>query len=603
MTEPRLPLDLPSEDTQPEPSRPRRRWRKVVALAAAAIVAVIAGIMFLPSPGTTERPVSWERNPDGTFTPSGTPAEDPSLEFNAASLQARNSSSKAGSSTHSGADYFASDSITVLNFSDSLLMKRAADQLVETLKQQGNFTTVRLYPAEHQPDPRERSDLFLTMDLKDIRIAGLTSRELNAEIHVQLGPSPVTSRHSYSTGLTPPSLRFHSHIEIDHESTLTGVESSGAKFKLQGANIAEAIAGQVLSEIEDRRQEEDPMPDLPSGFFPEWTPPPAFKFLRTTDARQQLSFASCCQENETLWLVSDVDDPGRLLDGVHAELQAAGWQGQRETGEPAYLRMTNSAASLEVFPRGSGGFSSDTESTVFWIRYRKVLDKAQREQLFEQLLTEQPPRLNLLMDLDRMASSKQRQRALDLAETHPPTTAKAWLNLAGRYFYRKQQDQAVTAIQCAHLLNRIKNDDYSSQIDSLLKKNDLDKSVARQITAASLDTLGVINVESLATQTDGIKRPLTADSLVAVYSPTANAAADDGFRISGVYLSPATGGTNETYELTTFELQDGSSSWSSGSTLRNFDWQHTFRQHTPAVELRIAKDAPSHIVIRAEQQN
>ncbi|MCR9200339.1 MAG: hypothetical protein NXI04_17020 [Planctomycetaceae bacterium] len=612
MTEPRLPLDAPNDSNDEESTviagRPRKLWRnlwhtrwgRILGIAAAVFVAIIAGITFLPKPGTTEQPVSWERNSNGGFTPTGTPAEDPSLEFNAASLQARNSSSKAGSSVHSGADYFASDSITVLNLSDSLLMKRAADQLVETLKEKGNFTTVRHYPAGHQPEPGERSDLFLTMDLKDIRISGITSRDLNAEIHVQLGPSPVTSRHSYSTGLTPPSLRFHAHIEIDHESTLTGVESSGAKFKLQGANIAEAIAGQVLPEIDDRRKEEDPMPQLPSGFFPDWTPPPPFDFIKTAKAEQRLSFAGCCQENETLWLVSDVDDPGRLLDLVHAELQAANWQGQRETGEPAYLRMTKQAESLEVFPRRSGGFSSDTETSVFWIRYRKVLNQEQREQLFEQLLTEQPPRMNLLMDLDRMGSSKQRQRALDLAEANPPTTAKAWLNLAGRYFYRKQQDQAVTAIQCAHLLNRIRNTDLSGQIDSLLKKNDLDKSVARQITTASLDALGVINARSLTAQSEGVKRPLTADTLVAVYSPTTNAAGDEGFRISGIYLSPASGGTNESFEVATFELQDGSSSWTSGSTLQNFDWQHTFRQHTPAVELLIAKDDPSHIVIRAQ---
>ena len=594
MTEPLLPLDGPAPDPTSEPRERRFRWRRKLGLAAALLACLMAAAWWLPSPVTTETPVTWSRNPDGSFATTDSPPESGPLEIHAATVQASNSSSRASSSTHSGADFFPSASIAVLNLSDSLLMKRAADQLVEALKQDGDFSTVTHFPAGHRPAAgQDRSDLYLTLDLKRLEVSGLASRDIEADIDIQLGPSPVSSRHSYSGSLSPPTLNFHAHIELDHRSTLTGVESRAARFKLQGANIGNAIATQILQEINDRRKEERPMPALPAGFFPDWSPPPAFEFLTRLEAEQRLSFSGCCLINETLCQVDNAGGPEQTVAAVHAELSDT-WQGNPGKADITYLRMTRDGESVEVFPRREGAFLGDESDSACWIRYRRVLDQSQREQLFESLLSETPPRMDLLLSLDRMGTRDQRERTLALADTHSPSTATAWLNLAGRYMYKKQTDKAVNAIRCAYLVGRIRSESLTGQINAFLKKHKLDKSSARLVTEDVLTALSFTKVAALPAAPESITRTISPGTLVGVYSRQ-----DEQFHVSGLYTTPATSGTNSECEIVAFDFRKGSSSWTSGSKLSDVDWQQTFHRHTPQVEFAIRKADPTVVHIHA----
>lgn len=589
MPEPQIPIDGPQNPPHGKPKR--SRWRRRLALAFLLIVGIIIGLWCLPSPNTTDKPVTYTRNPDGSYSSTAEDPGDSTLSIHAAKIEARNNSSRASSSVHSGADFLAARSITVINLSDSLLMKRAADELVSELKKNGNFESVTHLPAGFTPERGSlKSDLYLTLDLTKQHSAGVAPSRLEADIVVQFGPSPISSNHSYSSSLSQPILEFHSRMQLEHRSELTGLESSGAKFKLQGDNIGQAIAKGILGELADKRKEEKTLPNLPSGFHPDWVPAPEFSFLTEFSAEEFLSFSGCCLFNETLWHIEDLPSADPLFDSAYSELKELGWQGSRESAAQRYLRMTDGAESLELFPVKSDGQLSAPSDSEYWVRYRRVLNRNEQQDLFGQMLSESPPRTSTLLELQRLASSAQRNTLMDLVETAPPSTASAWLGLANRYLKNEEQEKAIAALQCAKLIDRVTADRFSGQINSLIKKHKLDS----KLMEPNEQTFAKLGIPRFTDASSDFTIPISGESLTAVYTTNEQGQ----YEVDGLKLTPSASGTNAEFEVVAFSVAPSTYSRSTQSLLREREFRHNFHSNGNIIEFLIDKDDRSQVVVK-----
>ncbi len=570
-------------------------WKFLIGIAVVCM-SVLAAFWFLPKPSTTEKPVRYSRNDDGSFTAEGDAPSGETMAFSAAGLEARNNVNTSSTAMNSGADFLPSNSIVVINQSDELLMKRAADRLVEVLKEKGGFDAVTHLPAGHWPEAGQRKpDLYAIIDLASMSKSGFASQDLNANVLVQFGPSIVDSNHSYSSTLDPPIFEFGTRMELNHTSTMRGVESSGSRGSVQGKNIGDALADHLLEEVEQRRDEEMPMPELPEGFYPAYEPVTKLKFLSQFDPEERLSCSGCCIKNETFWFIRNVL-PQDLMTAVHAELSEAGWRGKPQS-ETRFFRMTKGPESVEIYVDRSAYELEYSEPVPFWIRYRKVLSRDERHGLYETMLSADPPDVDLLVALRRLGDVDQRGRLLGLVEENPARTFDAWFELAKRYFERADREKAIAAIGCAKLLQTIGQSDGSGKIHSLLKKQQVDQGLVKTTTA----TLDAIGIQCL----DPDKETETIEMSLLVGKPCAIAIdkEDGDFEIIGVKLDEPRRGTNAEFKSTLFRLSNGASSWTSSVVHKDQQWQQERRNGGSRIVFTIDKDDRSKLVIEKKPAN
>lgn len=512
-------------------------------------------------------PVNYVRNADGSLSAEPTDAENFGLELaiDAGQLEATNNIGTASTSSHSGSAWFACDNISVINQSDDLLLQRTADRLVGILKDSGQFQSVRYYPTGHLPKPGiRRPDLFLTLNLGSLKETGIATTKIEAVINANLGAAPFQSNRSYFDSQSIPVVRFNAQINLDHRSTFTGIESSGAKFRTQGASIAASLAEHISKKIGELREKHSSAPKLPASMEPAWVQADQFQFLNQFDAKQFVSTHGSLLKNETYWQVEGVNIGESLLTAIHTELKAADWTGEPTGDQLQYVRMSCDGKILTAFTeRQSFGSDRKTKSNKqleterFWIHYQSLLTKRERHAAYEDLLSEKPVRTSTLLALKGMGTSAQMNRVIDLLKENPPATASGWVELAQHYFARDQKDKGVQAIQCAHLLHQLKQGD-DRRIMSLVKKQKLDRSKVLVVTEECLSALGIVDATKLKAP---VELDIGPERMAAVAAKRADGKWDVVALVFGS-VNPATGGS---VEHTFSRKASYGSSWSTGT--------------------------------------
>lgn len=551
---------------------PRRKRRAVVGVAIVLLM-LFAAIWWLPRPKPTTEPVNYVRNADGSFSTDSDGASDSGLEiaFDAGQLNASNNISTTSSSSHSGTTWFACDSILVMNHSDHLLVQRATDSLVEQLKSSGEFQSVRYYPTGHLPEPGiSKPDLYLTMDLQSLEESGVASTQIEASIKANLGFAPARSNHSYFDSQSLPIVAFNANISLEHRSTYTGIESSGAKFRTHGQNIAEALAKDIVDKIKDLREKFPSRPELPSSFRPNWVKAPEFQFLSDFDAQQFVSVHGLFLKNETFWRVEGVDIGEALLTAIHSELEDADWRGELSGDRFQYVRMSTDGQILTAFTEREGFRSGANTADIqepkaqqFWIHYQSLFTKSERSAAFEELLTEETPSTSTLLALKQMGTSEQTARIIELLKDHPPATVDGWVVLARHYFSRDQNTEAIEAIQCAHLLHQLKRGS-DDQIRSLLKKHKLERSKVLVVTSRALAAVGAVDATNL---TEPVELEIGPEQLAAIAAQNA----EGKWHIVALAFGPVNPATGGTVDHTLIRIANFGSSWTNGTWFQRGD--------------------------------
>ena len=553
--------------SSPTTRTPRKRY----AILGVTVALLFASIWWLPRPNTVNEPVEYVRNADGSFSakPSDAEQTESVVSISAGKLNASNSISTSSTRSSINNAWLASDHLMVMHHSDHLLLQRTADDLVQQLKDSGLFQSVRYFPMGHQPKPgTKKPDFYLVLNLDSVKETGVASTDLEATVIASLGVAPVYSNHHYHDDQGLPIVAVHAEHRVDHHSTFSGIESSAAKFKAQGKNIAEALAKEMIKRIEELRKQHPRPASLPESMTPQWHKADNFAFWDQFQAKQQLSVHGSLLKNETFWTVAADVSQTDFLNAVHEELKAKKWNGGPPDDNGSYLRMTCDGKTLTVFKARKSSHAyridngdaspSDTSSDnrPLCVHYQSLLTKKERHAAYGELLSARPVNIDTLLNLKQMATFDQRNQMIELLKDHPPSTVDAWVELANHFQSQDQMPEAIRAIQCAHLLHQLLGDD-DGRIKSFVKKYKLNRSKTLVVTEAALAELKIVNVDEM---TGPVERDIGPERMVA-----AAAKQEDGtWRMLSIRFGPENPANYSAVEYTVSQISDHGASWSSG---------------------------------------
>jgi hypothetical protein len=347
-----------TEETVSDVAKPGFLSRIPRRVRIVTLVVAVGGLVVwnIFPPNVPNKPIVLAREADGALREQGGEAAG-GLAFNAhfGELKSQNSTSRFSSSGHSNPAFFAARHLIIINQSDDVLMERVGAELLDQLKQLLAVDRLEYYPFGHMPELGGLApDFYVTLELKSKEVSGLVNDNLNATVKSTLGSTLAKSSFSSFDDLTPPIVRLHAGVEVEHQSTYFGVESSSAAYILQGRDIAKQIAAQLKTKFDAARGDHGALPEMPTELAnPEYSPIPEFKFLDQLGAKVVTSAHRLMTPNETFWRLTTDNTTDELFGVIKSELADSEWRLDREeTSFPrsAILRFVDRPRVLMIFP-------------------------------------------------------------------------------------------------------------------------------------------------------------------------------------------------------------------------------------------------------------
>ncbi len=504
-------------DDSPAPlDRPRHRCRRILCAAGILLAVLLAALWFGPGPNVPIGPVQLVRGEDGRMTPVN-PADDSTGFFpqiQAGAIEANNSFNSTAVSSRSDHAGFACSRLAIFNRSNHLLMARVGQLLPEKLQALGCIRQIDYYPAGFDAKQGERApDVVVTLDLNELTEGGLPGwRTLKAQFHVTAGNGAPGCRNSYTDHFTPPLVQFEWSGALDHTSTMTGVSSSAAKYKLVAENVASRIADSLTKAFQERLEAEGPSPEFPTPFYPPYRPAPDLPLAEFGKTEIVSSWHGVLNHNETLWRLDLAGPADDFFGEMPQRLEAAGWK--KSAADKQHLRFTNNAAILVAYvPSERNGQQASAKRTPFvYVQYvdRMTQDEV-RAAIDQALAANASP--DVLIRFERLWSEEQSRRMLERLRGRPARTPGASLALANLYHRLKQDDDARNELErtCALLRTIAQDADLRNKAKSLAKELGDEKLADRPIEPGFLHKLGFIDLlaaASIPPQEIGIEEPV-----------------------------------------------------------------------------------------------
>ncbi len=485
------------------PQRSWTWWRRIKVGLVIVCVLFLAVWNLLPLDVVRE-PVVLGRGGDGALHEVPPKPAGIRLQFNAqaGALQSQNTTITGGTESHSDPAFLADHSLMILNLSDHPLMERIGTELLKQLRTDSRLDRLTYYPRGHSPEAgTEAPDLVLSINLESIDESGITGRTLKAKVMMTLGSSLAASHYSVNDDLSPPIVGLNVNSTVEHQSSMTGIESSSAKYTLQGQDITKQLANAVSDKLKALREKFSPLPKLPAAMRPEFVAAPEFAFLKRLQATRRTSFHGFMFHNETFWQFTSSENAEPLLASVRDELQESGWRIEHleaRPGQGIHLRAEKGGAILEVFPI-ENRFHRPVENKEprgpiqFQVRYLHRMNAAELNAVVAELLSAAKPDIEMLLLLNRFASAEQRPQIIKLIAEHPPRSIGVWLMLAGAASGENDVDACRRSLVRAKLLLRTVTipGDYEQRIKDLAKKQKIEEASLKQFDRNILTELGI----------------------------------------------------------------------------------------------------------------
>lgn len=563
-------------DDEPRPQNEsvrRRRIAVAVAVVPLLLILVLAFLWFGVPPNVADEPQRLVRDASGKLVPAGDGKESsPSLfEGHGAALEANNSASTATSSSTSGNAAFACRRVLILNLSDHLLLKRIGAELPQHLQEVPCVEQVEYFPAGKTPEPGRRApDVVITLDVHRLDESGMVGRKLDAEILVTAANSFAHGSYYSRGGSSPPVVDFSLNSTVHHRSTMTGVESSAAKYKLAAENIAGQIAETLKKHFTEFEQKYGTLPDLPEAAYPAYREPPKFPALESHGARQLVSWHGLMLPNETVWTLASREEARTVAEDLKQQFEAEGWKTEHFSGEnepQLHLRLTRRDDEgrfvLHVVPQKrplmASEMAADAE-TLLYVRFAEQMTDKDVRELTETIL-ESTPSERVLLLFDGLWQSDQFQRIVERLKERP-TGSPELLTLLAKYQQSLgEEDAARESVRKAAVLLRTipEPEGLRSRLKSVAKALG-DEELIETADPELLRELGFIEIGP------GIETP---ERIVALDDPVHFFSAGDEGKIATMTVvvrrEGGTAGGTPQYSLHYIITEQGSRSWSRSS--------------------------------------
>jgi len=416
-------------------------------------------------------------------------------------------------------------------------------------------------------------DLFLTVNLEELRQSGIVSSTMESLVTATLGNAPWQSSYYTSDATTAPLVSFEWNANMESTTTFTGIRTD--RYADAARTIANDLAKSILKQIEDLAGKYPATPVLPAEFYGPYEPVADFDWLKDFHARRSASYAGLLTHNETFWTFPMPTNPVPRLEGIVQQLTNAGWKisGNEMTNSWNHrLAASNGDARLEIFrlrhERMGLSFNDQPPGHLdFVAHYLKPLAKGEREAALEKLLATTSS-VETLLPFVNAFSKEQRSKFFELAEHSPNTSPQASLQLAQYYLNQKRTNDAVHLLLRTKALAATLKDAtaINSSIEAIVKKISPKKELKLELTPDLCRELGFLELTNLPQtieQTRGFGQPLV------FFGP-----GKSEVKISALMVSAP---QKREYPCVFTEAQEGSrsSSWSSFTPNSKGEWEHS----------------------------
>ena len=571
--------DSHAQHPVPQDEQPTRQPIPRKAIAAAVLLGLMTPVIYVwyfTPPDVIAEPVHFSRDDSGTLVADDDSATDGArLKSHLGKLNARNKTSMVSSEVHSNPAFLATNRLLILNQCNHLLIARVATSLLDLLKQDSPFNEIDYFPIGEQPDVGGPApDLYLTLDLTSIDESGLIGRDLKAQVTAHFGTSLAESNYNSHDNQSPPTVSMRADIGVDHESELMGVESSAAKYTLQGDDIAKQISKHILDKLKKLREKNGPLPEMPAALYPNWTVEPNFAFLDRLQAKRLSGFRGLMLHNESLWRYQPTGDPIETVTAIRDELLADGWKEDNfydRSAEHFSLQMSKGDETLGVFPKmkvsvhnhqphntDDGAETTEPNQLNHFVRYRHRQSLAGIRSVVDELFAVDRPDINLLLAMQSNWQGEQHSRAISLIEEHGVRSADAWLLVARSYSRRKDVEGTRRALACCRFLAQTMTNpgDVDQKIKKIAKEHDIDEKLLGKPDESLLNRLGFVALDSESAP--------TGSTTVRFGEPAAFYLVDEADKLTMLVYTVEKLPQPDRYRITTLEATGRSRSWTTG---------------------------------------
>jgi hypothetical protein len=424
------------------------------------------------------------------------------VSLNVGKTESRSNVSSSTTTVSSDNSGFNSRRVLFINGSTHPFSQRIGNLVVERLK---NFPQIEQVEVANSRtnlfDGAEAPDLFLRMELVELKEGGVLTRSLQATLTASLGNAPWKSSHDTSDATSPPLVKFAWNATVENETTFSGIRTD--RYAAAVENIADELTKGVSNQLQSLSAKFPPLPALPLEFYGPYQPVSDFDFLKEVLAQRMDSYHGLLTHNETFWKFETTTNPLPQLQRIISLMEAAQWKGEYRdltNTYDHYLSFRRDGEELEIFRQRdeTAHFSLQEKPPTplqFIAHYRKPFTKTEREAALEMLFA-QPNSLENLLPFQNLFSSGQRERFYALLEKTPVASPRACLQLAEHYLHRKQTNDAVNMLIRAKALTATLND-YStveSDIAAMAKKISPKKTLKLEVTPDAYRDLGFLEI-------------------------------------------------------------------------------------------------------------
>lgn len=428
-------------------------------------------------------------------------------------------------------------------------------------------------------------DLFLTVNLVQLKHSGLVSSTMKSLITASLGNTPWQSSHHTSSDDSPPTVSFNWEATIDSEITFTGFRTD--RYADAARSIADDLAKGINKQIEELSGKFPPLPALPTEFCGPYQPVTDFDWLNGLSARRTATFCGLLTHNETYWHFQTPTNPVPLLELIVEKLKSAGWKisdTQFTNTQDYRFDGRQGDASLEIFRQRDGRMNFSFEDAKpghfnFIVHYRKPFTRAEREVALEKLFAGEP-NVEALLPFSHAFTGEQRRRFYELVEKSPATSPNVSVQLAEYYLNQRRTNDAIhLLLRTKALVGTVKDAaSVESRITDLAKKISPKKDLKLVVTPEICRELGFIETTNLTQtieQTRNLGQPLIFFG-----------AGNRGMRITSFIVGAP---QKDNYPWLRLQAEDGMRSSSSSSFPANSKggWQQTFVEDGQQVNISV----------------
>jgi len=299
-------------------------------------------------------------------------------------------------------------------------------------------------------------------------------------------------------------VHFNFNGTLDHKSTLHGMTTPSAKYKLQSEKIAQQIYKQFTDNLNKMIRKHGLTQDMPEYLYGKYHQPPELAIIKPQNSQMLLSGFGLMINNQTVWRLTDNRDTVDILRDCYEQLTSAGWKGPKKFNPKNHdLSLEKDNARLQIFcerQQCSQTLTQAESKPLMIVHYNSRLTPQQLSHAVEKLGSEPLDYQSLFSFQNLFRKTNQRDRWWQLIEQFPPTSTDQYLYLAERY-QENDPDKAKINLIYARAMEW-SDDNFNSKKQRIKKLAEKlgDESLAKTpITPEIFTHLGFIDITGITT--------------------------------------------------------------------------------------------------------